>query len=286
MYNKLFTRILDSSIWLESHPTRIVWITLLASMDEDGFCAFASAGNVARRAGVTIAEAEAAFACLESPDENSFDPDHNGRRVERVPGGWIVLNATKFRDIVSRKESQRINRERQKRYYDRHKQPNANLTKPNVRLTQPNAPNENPNANLTQSYTEAYIPPNPPEPNDDLTQPNAALDDARTNVSRAVRQELQLGGRELSDALWAVVSGELREPTEAACTELRDRLVSAWRSYLDAIPRLEYATRSASKFFGGGLWDKPQAWPWKQGNAPRKPGESALERLRRERAEV
>jgi hypothetical protein len=34
MYNKLFTKILDSSIWLENHATVRVWITLLASMDE------------------------------------------------------------------------------------------------------------------------------------------------------------------------------------------------------------------------------------------------------------
>jgi hypothetical protein len=40
MYNRLFTKILDSSIWLEADTTRIVWITMLASMDEDGFAPF------------------------------------------------------------------------------------------------------------------------------------------------------------------------------------------------------------------------------------------------------
>ena len=34
MYNKLFTKILDSSIWLAPDPVRLVWITLLAAMDE------------------------------------------------------------------------------------------------------------------------------------------------------------------------------------------------------------------------------------------------------------
>ena len=30
MYNKLFTKILDSTIWLEDDATRLVWITFLA----------------------------------------------------------------------------------------------------------------------------------------------------------------------------------------------------------------------------------------------------------------
>ena len=61
MYNKLFTRILDSSIWLEDSDTRIVWIMLLAVMDQDGFCRFASPANIARRARVSPAAAVAAL---------------------------------------------------------------------------------------------------------------------------------------------------------------------------------------------------------------------------------
>ena len=57
MYNKLFTKILDSSIWLESSPTRIVWITFLAAMDEEGFAPFVAIGNVANRARVSLEEA-------------------------------------------------------------------------------------------------------------------------------------------------------------------------------------------------------------------------------------
>jgi hypothetical protein len=49
--NQLFAKILDSSIWLEDSDTRIVWITLLAVIDEDGMCRFASPANVAIRAG-------------------------------------------------------------------------------------------------------------------------------------------------------------------------------------------------------------------------------------------
>jgi hypothetical protein len=29
------------------------------------------------------------------PHPESSDPDHDGRRIERVPGSWIVLNVAK-----------------------------------------------------------------------------------------------------------------------------------------------------------------------------------------------
>lgn len=102
MYNKLFTKILDSSVWLEDKATRIVWFTFLAAMDEDGYAHFAAIGNLASRARVTDKEALDAVKLLEAPDENSSDPDNEGRRIERVPGGWIVLNAPKYRDLVTR----------------------------------------------------------------------------------------------------------------------------------------------------------------------------------------
>src|SRR3990167_2613671 len=96
MYTKLFASILDSSIWLEALATRIVWLTLLAAKDSDGFARFASIENLARRAIVSVAEAEAAIAKLESPDPRSSNPEHEGRRVERVPGGWLILNAALY----------------------------------------------------------------------------------------------------------------------------------------------------------------------------------------------
>ena len=125
MYNKLYTKILDSSIWLEPNPTRIVWITFLAAMDEDGFAQFSSVRNLANRAMVTPEEAEAAVATLEAPDAESASKDHEGRRIERVPGGWMILNAGLYRDIVTRTEKLRLNRERVARHRAKKKDGNA-----------------------------------------------------------------------------------------------------------------------------------------------------------------
>lgn len=102
MYNKLFGYILDSSIWLEPDSTRIVWITLIAAMDEDGFAHFSAIENLASRARVTLKEAEKAIHCLEGPDPNSSNPANEGRRIERVPGGWQILNAAEHRNRFTR----------------------------------------------------------------------------------------------------------------------------------------------------------------------------------------
>ena len=93
MYNKIFHKILDSSVWLETTPTRIVWITLLAAMDQDGFAHFSAVENLAARARVTLDEAKGAVECFLAPDPNSANPANEGRRIERVPGAAARLRS-------------------------------------------------------------------------------------------------------------------------------------------------------------------------------------------------
>lgn len=101
MFVKLFEKTLDSSIWLESPTTFKVWITFLLSMDPDGFCGFASVENLAVRANLKPCHVRSAVAILESPDKRSSGAEFEGRRIERVQGGWMVLNAKKYRKISS-----------------------------------------------------------------------------------------------------------------------------------------------------------------------------------------
>jgi hypothetical protein len=122
MYNKLFTKILDSSIWLEPDTTRIVWLTFIAAMDEDGFAQFASVANLAHRARVDLPAAEQAVKTLESPDTISSDQDHEGRRIERAAGGWIILNAHKYRELVTRAIAREQTRLRVARHREKHRQ--------------------------------------------------------------------------------------------------------------------------------------------------------------------
>lgn len=119
MYNKLFTKILDSSIWLEPVTTRIVWITLLAAMDEDGYAHFSAIENLANRARVTVTECNAAVQALMAPDPNSADPEFDGRRIERINGGFMVLNAVKYRSIFSNATRREQTRLRVKRFREK-----------------------------------------------------------------------------------------------------------------------------------------------------------------------
>jgi hypothetical protein len=135
MYNKLFSKILDSSIWLESIPTRIMWLTFIAVMDENGFVQFASPANAAHRARISLEEGEEAIRILENPDINSSNPDHGGRRIERVPGGWMVLNAKTHRDMVTRAVVQEQTRERVRRHRAKKHSSNADVTQGNEKLT-------------------------------------------------------------------------------------------------------------------------------------------------------
>ncbi len=153
MYNKLFSKIVDSSIWLEPTPTRIVWLMFIAVMNEDGFVQFASVANVAHRARITDEESEQAIKILESPDPNSADEDNDGRRVEKVPGGWMILNASKYRDLVTREMQRAATRERVARHRSKLKG-----------VTLCNAPVTPRNGSVTQSDTDTDTKKKPPNP--------------------------------------------------------------------------------------------------------------------------
>lgn len=154
MYNKLFAKIVLSSIWLEPLPTRIVWIAFLATMDEDGFVQCSAIGNVASLANVTIDEARAAIETLESPDPESGNPDHEGRRIERIPGGWIVLNAKAHRDIVTREMARERTRQRVRKHRES-RRCNADVTDGNENVT----PSETDTETESEPQTD-----NPPTP--------------------------------------------------------------------------------------------------------------------------
>lgn len=97
MYVKLFSSILDSSVWSEDAPTRIMWITMLAMADPEGVV-LASLDGLAHRARLEPVDAERALTRLEGPDPNTRDGT-DGRRVERIVGGWQIFNYQHYREI-------------------------------------------------------------------------------------------------------------------------------------------------------------------------------------------
>jgi hypothetical protein len=103
---KLFSSILTSTIWGEDHATVRVWIAMLASSDADGVVE-GSVPGFARVANVTVEEMRRALAILSAPDPESRTPDHEGRRIEAIEGGWFILNFAKYREQAQAKEGSR-----------------------------------------------------------------------------------------------------------------------------------------------------------------------------------
>lgn len=98
-FTKLFASITDSSIWSEPDHIVKVWITMLAMADEHGIVDGTVPG-LAARSRKSVAEVEEALAKFMGSDPHSRTPDYEGRRVQRVPGGWALLNHEKYRAII------------------------------------------------------------------------------------------------------------------------------------------------------------------------------------------
>lgn len=113
---KVYSSILASSVWGESLSTRVVWITMLAMSDQDGMVR-ASSDGIARYANVPVKSAEGALAVLEAPDPRSKSADFDGRRIERVDGGYLILNYLRYREFQT--DKQKADAERQRRHRDR-----------------------------------------------------------------------------------------------------------------------------------------------------------------------
>ena len=132
-YTKLFSSIVTSTIWVESDRTRIVWITMLALADRNGEVQ-ASIPGLARLAGVPIPDCEEAVAKFMAPDPYSRTLDDEGRRIEKIEGGWALLNHAKYREMASRDDSKAANAERQQRHREKAKR-NATVTPSNAKVT-------------------------------------------------------------------------------------------------------------------------------------------------------
>lgn len=117
-YTKLFGSLIHSTIWREPDHVRIVWMTMLAMADRDGVVE-ASVPGLADAARKSIPETEAALARLTDPDPYSRTPDHEGRRIEAVRGGWRLLNHAIYREKASTEDAREKAAARQARKRER-----------------------------------------------------------------------------------------------------------------------------------------------------------------------
>ena len=121
MYVKLFNDILQSSLWDEDNETRIVWITLLALADEDGMV-HAVPSAIARMARIEPEATQRALEVFQSPDSDSRSSDFEGRRIDKVEGGFLILNYMRRRRLRSRAEQREETRLRVEKHRKRKKE--------------------------------------------------------------------------------------------------------------------------------------------------------------------
>jgi hypothetical protein len=114
-YTKLFSSILDSTVWQEDKDTKLVWVTMLAMKNRHQIVE-ASVPGLAKRAGVSINECQASLEKLKAPDPFSRTKENDGRRIEDVEGGWRILNGEKYRDKMSPDELRAYKAAKQREY--------------------------------------------------------------------------------------------------------------------------------------------------------------------------
>jgi uncharacterized phage protein (TIGR02220 family) len=71
---------------------------MLALADQTGLVP-ATAPGISSASFISIEKTRAAISVLETPDPDSKSMDHEGRRIKRVEGGYLILNYEKYRSF-------------------------------------------------------------------------------------------------------------------------------------------------------------------------------------------
>lgn len=115
----LFSKIVDSSLWCEPDYVVKVFITMLAKKDADHIVR-GNAFNIASWSRKTEKEVLEALRILSSPDKRRLEPQpFDGRRIERVDDGWLVLNGQAYQDMMRGINRRQYKTLKQQEYRDR-----------------------------------------------------------------------------------------------------------------------------------------------------------------------
>jgi hypothetical protein len=264
-YTKLFSSIVTSTIWVESDRTRIVWITMLAMADRNGEIQ-ASIPGLARLAGVPIPDCEEALAKFIAPDRYSRTPDDEGRRIEKIEGGWALLNHAKYREMASKDDSKAANTERQRRHREKEKR-NATVTPRNATVTPSNVKVTH-DLHIAEAEAEAEAGNTHTAP-----VPVAAGDEApAADCPFPPEVAHKPSARELeAESVWALYPKKkgkkeaMREVLNAIRTEGIERIRERVKAYADAVSQWsqddrKYVPDPVRWFKRGNYDDDPKEW--------------------------
>jgi hypothetical protein len=115
-YTPLFSKVVDSSLWDEPDYVIKVFLTMIAKKDRDQVCR-GTAYNIAKWSRKTEQEVVNALKILSEPDTKRLEPQpYDGRRVERVDDGWLILNGKYYQDLMGT-----VNRRAKKAMYEKNR---------------------------------------------------------------------------------------------------------------------------------------------------------------------
>jgi hypothetical protein len=120
-YSKLYSSIVHSSLWNELDHVRLLFITLLAICDREGYV-YGSRDGLVRLANLDSDQCEDVdpFEVLLNPDKDSSDllrnPENEGRRIEQVPGGFRIINFSYYRGLRNEDDRREQNKQAQRRH--------------------------------------------------------------------------------------------------------------------------------------------------------------------------
>jgi len=125
-YSKLYSSIVHSSLWTAQDNVRLLFVTLLALADPQGYV-YGSRSGLARAANISRKRGQRdPWEHLMAPDPDSSDlmrnPENEGRRIEEVPGGFRILNFLFYRSLRNEDDRREQNREAQARHREKVKQ--------------------------------------------------------------------------------------------------------------------------------------------------------------------
>ncbi len=124
-WTPLFSKIVDSSIWAEPDFVVKVFLTMLALKDADQVVRY-NAFAIARKCWPSDGGGEAkvldALKVLSSRDKRRIEKQpFDGRRIERVEDGWLLLNGQFYEDMMRGLNRRAYKAAKQREYREREK---------------------------------------------------------------------------------------------------------------------------------------------------------------------
>lgn len=98
-YTPIFENIVDSSLWEEPYYVRVLFLSMLALKDRDHVVR-ADVYRLKKRANMKEEEVIEGLKRLEAPDRKRPGQLFEGRRIEKVEDGYLILNGDKYQKLM------------------------------------------------------------------------------------------------------------------------------------------------------------------------------------------